>query len=164
MENNKPKKFARKRYFVAPKFQVRYIGVILGLMVATAALCSYVVYYNSLILLGEKLANVYPQGRLVAILRTVNFRVLLSVIMMSPLVVILGVILSHRIAGPINRMERFLNDVAAGDLSSRITLRPKDELIPLANRRCLQTMPDYWEKCSSNTAALSHPNDRSIDT
>lgn len=133
MENNKPQKFTRKQYIVSPRFQLRYIGVILALMFATAALCSYVVYYNSLILLGEKLANVYPQGRLVAILKTVNLRVLISVIFVTPLVAILGVILSHRIAGPIARIERFLNDVAAGDLSRRLTLRPKDELIPLAN-------------------------------
>jgi len=58
--------------------------------------------------------------------------VLVSVILISPFVAFLGVILSHRIAGPISRMERFLSDVAAGDLSKRLTLRPKDELIPLA--------------------------------
>ena len=133
MDKNRPPKFVRKQYIVSKKFQFRYIGVILALMFATAALCSYVVYYNSLVLLGEKLANVYPQGRLVAILKTVNLRVLVSVILISPLVAFLGVILSHRIAGPISRMERFLNEVAAGDLSKRLTLRPKDELIPLAD-------------------------------
>ena len=133
MEKNRPPKFVRKQYIVSKKFQFRYIGMILALMFATAALCSYVVYYNSLVLLGEKLANVYPQGRLVAILKTVNLRVLVSVILISPFVAFLGVILSHRIAGPITRMERFLSNVAAGDLSKRLTLRPKDELIPLAD-------------------------------
>ena len=133
MDNNKPPRFARKQYIVAPRFQLRYIGVILILMFATAALCSYVVYYNSLVLLGEKLANVYPQGKLVAMLKTVNLRVFISVILVSPLVVFLGIILSHRIAGPVTRMERFLNNVASGDLTGRLTLRPKDELIPLAN-------------------------------
>lgn len=133
MNNGNQPKFKRKRYIVAPKFQFRYIGIILTLMFATAALCSYVVYYNSLVLMGEKLANVYPQGRLVAILKTVNVRVLVSVILVSPFVVILGIILSHRIAGPINRMERFLGNVASGDLTQKLTLRPKDELVPLAN-------------------------------
>ncbi len=133
MPNIKQKKFVRRQYIVSPKFQLRYIGVILLIMFATSALCSYVVYYNSLVLLGEKLANVYPQGRLVAILKTVNVRVLGSIILVSPLVVFLGLVLSHRIAGPISRMERFLSSVASGDLTGRLTLRPKDELIPLAN-------------------------------
>lgn len=133
MNKAKNTKFTRKQYIVSPRFQYRYIGIILALMFATAALCSYVVYYNSLVLLGEKLANVYPQGRLVAILKTVNLRVLVSVILVSPVVVFLGVILSHRIAGPINRMERFLGAVGSGDLTQKITLRPKDELIPLAD-------------------------------
>lgn len=122
----------RKRYLVSKKFQLMYVGLILLLMFLTAALCSYVVYYTSMITMGEKLANVYPQGRLVSIVNIVNFRILLSIILVSPLVALIGVFLSHRIAGPIYRIERFLGSMAAGDLSERITLRKYDELTTLA--------------------------------
>lgn len=130
---NNPARFRRKQYFVATKFQVKYIGLILLLIFLTAALCSYVVYYTSMISMGEKLANVYPQGRLMAIVNAVNIRILFSLILIMPLVAMIGLFLSHRIAGPIYRMERFLNDVANGDLTQRLTLRKKDELISLAN-------------------------------
>lgn len=125
--------YKRKQYIVAPGFQFRYVGLILLLMFLTAALCSYVVYYTSMINLGEKLANVYPQGRLVSIVKIVNFRILVSVLLISPLVAVIGIFLSHRIAGPIYRMEKFLADLAGGNLGSRLTLREKDELTPLAN-------------------------------
>jgi len=132
MERKAPD-YVRKQYFVAKKFQLKYVGLILLLMFMTAALCSYVVYYTSMLLLGEKLANVYPQGRLVSIVRIVNFRILLSVLLVTPLVAMIGIFLSHRIAGPIYRMEKFLNDFAGGNLSSRLILRNGDELITLAN-------------------------------
>lgn len=129
---NRPK-FKRKQYLVAKKFQLKYVGLILLLMFSTAILCSYVVYYTSMISLGEKLASVYPQGRLVSIVKAVNFRIMLSVLLVTPLVAVIGIFLSHKIAGPIFRMEKFMANMAAGDLSSKIILRQGDELISLAD-------------------------------
>ena len=127
------KKFKRKQYLIVKKFQLKYVGLILLLMFLTAAMCAYVVYYTSMLLMGEKLASVYPQGRLVYVVKIVNFRILLSLIFVTPLVAVIGIFLSHRIAGPIYRMETFMNNVASGNLASRITLRRKDELITLAD-------------------------------
>jgi len=123
----------RTRYIVVKEFQLKYVGMILLLVFLTGALCSYVVYYTSMLLMGDKLANVYPQGRLVSIVNTVNVRIALSLILISPLVAVIGIYVSHRIAGPLFRMERFLNGMASGDFSSRLTLRKNDELVPLAD-------------------------------
>ena len=149
-EISKPK-FKRKQYIVAKKFQLKYVGIILLLMFLTAALCSYVVYYTSMMLMGEKLANVYPQGRLMHIVKLVNFRILLSVILVTPLVAVIGIFLSHRIAGPIGRMEKFLANMAAGDLSSRIFLRQGDELIMLADS--INKLADSLESTVRNQKA-----------
>jgi len=131
MDNMAPK-FRRKQYFVAAKFQTRYIGLILALMFLAVVMCSYVVYYSMMVTMGEKLATVYPQGRLISIVNMVNLRILLVFLMITPFVVIIGIYLSHKIAGPIFRMERFLGRVASGDLSQRLTLRKGDELVNLA--------------------------------
>jgi len=126
-------KFKRRQYLVQKKFQLKYVGLILALMFLTAALCSYVVYYTTMINLGEKLASVYPQGRLVSIVNMVNFRIMVIVLLVTPLVAIISILLSHKIAGPIFRMEEFLKGMATGDLTNRITLRKGDELISLAD-------------------------------
>ena len=131
-ENDRPK-FKRVKFVVSPKFQLKYTGVILLFMFLTAVLCSYVVYYTTIIILGEKLANVYPQGRLVALINTVNFRIILSIILVTPFVAMIGIFLSHKIAGPLYRIERFLQNVGLGDFSSHITLRQGDELMTLAD-------------------------------
>lgn len=126
-------RYKRKQYLVAKKFQLKYTGLILALVFLTGILCSYVVYYTSMFLLGDKLANVYPQGRLIAIVNMVNMRILLSLLLVTPLVVVIGIYASHRIAGPIYRIEKFLNDMASGGFSNQLILRKNDELISLAN-------------------------------
>lgn len=125
-------KFKRSQYFIHTRFQLKYVGLILILMFVTALLCSYVIYYTSMILLGEKLASVYPQGRLADLIASVNLRMLLTVLVMTPIVAVIGIYLSHKIAGPAARMEKILNVMASGDLRSRMVLRKGDELTMIA--------------------------------
>ncbi|MFA6320999.1 MAG: HAMP domain-containing protein [Candidatus Omnitrophota bacterium] len=132
-DNNigKPK-FKRKQFIVARKFQLKYTGVILLLMFITAGFCAYIVYYTTMIIFGEKLANVYPQGHLVSMVKTVNVRILIAMIVASPLIGFLAIFLSHKIAGPIYRIERVLGEMAKGNFSIHITLRKGDEMVSLA--------------------------------
>ena len=58
MANNISPKFKRTKYWVSGRFQGKYVGLILLLTFLTAILCSYVVYYTSMISFGEKLANI----------------------------------------------------------------------------------------------------------
>ena len=126
--------YKRKQYIVAPQFQLRYVGLILMLVFLTGILCAYVVYYTSMILLGDKLANVYPQGRLISTVNMVNMRILLSLILITPLVVVICIYASHKIAGPIYRIERHLAEMVSGNLSSHLILRQGDEFMGLAVR------------------------------
>ncbi|MDD5495519.1 MAG: methyl-accepting chemotaxis protein [Candidatus Omnitrophica bacterium] len=134
MEKREVPYIKRKKYLVAKQFQLKYAGLFLLFMFLTGALCSYTIYYTVMVLMGEKLASVYPQGRLVAIINTVNLRILLSLIVVAPFVAMFSIFLSHKIAGPMYRMEKFLTGMAEGDFSSRITLRKGDELMSLANK------------------------------
>ncbi|MDO8525719.1 MAG: hypothetical protein Q7S07_04450 [Candidatus Omnitrophota bacterium] len=132
-ENIAKPQFKRKQLIVARKFQLKYAGIILLMMFITAGFCSYAIYYSTMILFGEKLANVYPQGQLVSVINAVNFRILVSALVASPLIGFLGIYLSHKIAGPIFRIEKVLGNMAKGDLSSRIMLRQGDEMVSLAD-------------------------------
>lgn len=125
-------RYKRKQYIVAAKFQLKYVGLILALVFMTGILCSYVVYYTSMLLLGDKLANVYPQGRLISIVNMVNLRILLSLVLVTPLIFVIGIYASHKIAGPIYRIEKFLKSMASGEISETLTLRKNDELVALA--------------------------------
>lgn len=130
---SKPK-FKRTKYLVSTKFQLRYVGIILLLMLVTALICSYIIYYTVMVVMGEKLSNVYPQGRLIAIINIVNLKILFSLLLITPIVAAVGIYLSHKIAGPIYRIEKFLDDMVLGNLGSRIVLRKGDELMSVADK------------------------------
>ncbi len=122
----------RSHYIIKKEFQLKYVGLIVAVMLLSALISGYTIYYNSWVLLGSKLANVYPQGMLVQIFRSVNTRLFIAMIFVTMLSVGIGIIASHRIAGPVFRMIRFLGNVTAGDYSQRIHLRKKDDLKDLA--------------------------------
>jgi methyl-accepting chemotaxis protein len=123
----------RRQYLISKPFQLKYTFMIIVFMFLIAWLAGYTVYYTVFSLLGEKLANVYPQGRLTFIFRTVNLTLFFRILLLLPFVVIISIILSHRIAGPVFRMKQFLSEVARGDLSSMLTLRKRDEFKGLAD-------------------------------
>ncbi len=124
--------FRRRRYLVEKGFQLRFAGMILLFMFAVALFCSLTIYYNTWMLLGEKLANVYPQGRLAGILKQANFVLFKRLLLITPLVGILAIVLSHRIAGPIFRIKKTLDEIIKGDYSKRLHLRNTDELKDVA--------------------------------
>ena len=132
-DETKRPKIKRRTYLILKGVQLRYVGLLLIVMFMTAALSSYVIYYTTMMFMGEKLANVYPQGRLVSIINIFNFRILLSMVLITPLVVLIGIFASHKIAGPMFRIARTLRGMAAGDLTAPIVLRKGDELTDIAD-------------------------------
>jgi methyl-accepting chemotaxis protein len=126
--------FRRTRFLISTRFQVRYVGLILLMIFFTATVCSYTVYYTGMIGLVEKLSNVYPQGRLIAMINMVNYRILINMLLLAPLVALVGFHLSHKIAGPIYRMEKHLGELASGNFSSHLVLRQGDELVSMADK------------------------------
>ena len=135
MKNRRIKSiFRRTRFLISTRFQVRYVGLILLMIFFTAAVCSYTVYYNGMIGLVEKLSNVYPQGRLIATINMVNYRILMNMLLLTPLVALVGLYLSHKIAGPIYRMEKHLSEMSSGNFSLHLVLRQGDELVSMADK------------------------------
>ncbi|MFA5068588.1 MAG: methyl-accepting chemotaxis protein [Candidatus Omnitrophota bacterium] len=122
----------RKTYLVKKSFQFRYALVISAFILLTALLSSAMTYLALFPYLSEKLANVYPQGRLIVLLRDANTKALVSTFIIFPFAVWFGIILSHRVAGPWYKLELALKKLADGDLSHDIYLRKNDELQSLA--------------------------------
>ena len=124
--------FRRKRYIVKIGLQFRYIGLVFMLAVLASLVTGYTVFATGWTFLGEKLANVYPQGRLIYILRATNIALLRNLLLISPIIFIIGLLFSHKIAGPVYRIEKSLDEIAKGNLLMKIKLRQGDELTDLA--------------------------------
>ncbi len=123
----------RRSYLVEKKFQLRFAGMIILFMFAVALFSSLTMYYYIWTLLGEKLANVYPQGRLVGILKSANLILFTRLGLITPLVFVIAIVLSHRIAGPIYRIKKTLDEISKGDYAKRLHLRKTDELKDVAD-------------------------------
>lgn len=127
-----PKQIKRKQYVIAARFQLRYILYILLFLYIGAAIAGYTVYYTAWVTLGGKLASVYPRGRLIYIFRDANIALLIRLILITPIFVVIGIIISHRIAGPISRIGAYIDSLIQGNYTHGLILRKKDELKQLA--------------------------------
>ncbi len=127
-----PSRVFRRKYFVKRGLQFRYIGVVFGIALLASIVAGYTVFITGWTLLGEKLASVYPQGRLIQVFRTANVALARNLLFVSPLIFILGLLFSHKIAGPLYRIEKSVYEISKGNLSLKIKLRKGDELLSLA--------------------------------
>ncbi|MBU0571027.1 MAG: hypothetical protein KKG95_02125 [Candidatus Omnitrophica bacterium] len=128
------KKYIRKQYIILLRFQLKYIIYILLFLYVGAAVAGYTVYWTTWVTLGEKLANVYPRGRLIYIFQAANMKLLLNIMIITPFFILLGVLLSHKIAGPIYRIGKYIDSLIGGDYSKGLKLRKRDELKDLASK------------------------------
>ena len=127
-------KIRRKHYLISLRFQLKYIAYILLFLYIGAAIAGYTVYYTTWVTLGEKLANVYPRGRLIYIFHDANVALILRLFFLTPLFILIGTLLSHRIAGPVYRIGKYAESLMQGDLSEDLYLRKNDELKDLAGK------------------------------
>lgn len=115
------------------RFQMQYIFLVLGFMVATFLVAALVIYLAGWEPLIERLANVYPQGRLQSALEVIYLRLLLGMVLLMPFAVLAAVLVSHRMAGPLVRIRRYLRLMARGEFDlAPLELRRYDELKDIA--------------------------------
>jgi len=132
MASKKPV-FRRKQFLVKRGMQFRYIGMIFALAILASIVTGYTVFATGWTLLGEKLASVYPQGRLIYVFKAANIALIRNLLFISPLIFIMGVLFSHKIAGPVYRIEKSLYEISKGNLALKVKLRSGDELWDMAN-------------------------------
>ncbi len=127
------KRVFRRKFLIKKGFQLRYIGVIFALVLLASIVSGYTVFITGWTLLGEKLASVYPQGRLIQVFRTANLALVRNLLFVSPLIFMLGLLFSHKIAGPLYRIEKSIYEISKGNLALKIKLREGDEFGGLAD-------------------------------
>jgi len=125
----------RKNYFIKKKFQTRFILRFCFPVIFTALIAAIVVYYFS----SQSTVTVFENSRLVIkpgtefIIPGLILSALFSIILVGIATVIIMFFISHRIAGPLYKVENSLERMADGDLSFDIHFRKRDEIKKLAN-------------------------------
>ena len=122
----------RIHYLINKKFQLKYAATAFVLMFLVAVVLIITAYYSGWVPLVEKLSAVYPQGMLTIILRRLSWQLAAAFLLLVPVIITASIYLSHKIAGPLVRVERAARDIAGGNLQIRVKLRKKDSLQELA--------------------------------
>jgi len=144
----------RRQYLIKKGLQFRYIGIVFSLALLASVVTGYTVFATGWTLLGEKLANVYPQGRLIYVIRTTNLALIRNLLFVSPFIFFLGLLFSHKIAGPVYRIEKSIEEITKGNLALKIKLRKGDEFWDLAD--IINTMTENLSvSIKSNKNAVS---------
>ncbi|MFH1407109.1 MAG: HAMP domain-containing protein [Candidatus Omnitrophota bacterium] len=124
--------FIRRHYLVKKRLQFRIALIVLGAAVISSVVAGIAVYFAASITFGSKLALVYPAGRLVEAMRQIYAVLFVCIILISPIIFIVAILFSHKIAGPLIRIERTLDEIGSGNFDVQIKLRKHDELKDLA--------------------------------
>ncbi len=111
--------------YFRPAYLFRSLAV-LGIILLAASLAAYAVLYVQLSRLGYGVSLASQVGGMVW------FAMALYGIIASFLIILLGVFATHRVAGPLYRLEKSAEAAAAGALPAEVHLREGDEMHPLA--------------------------------
>ncbi len=123
----------RKQYFTDFSIQFRYLTWMCLMLLSFLGVAMGIVYFTGWSTLIERLSQVYPQGRLIEILKIVYFRLFLGFLVLLPIAFLVTLLISHTIAGPLVRIKRYLKLMAKGEFDlAPLVLRRYDELKEVA--------------------------------
>jgi len=120
----------RRQWIVNPSLQYRFIGILLLVLVVLTIGALASVYLA--IWLSLKTFGLADDPLALALLTTVGLMVTMELLLLAPLVVWIGVRLTHRVAGPMVRITASLAQMAQGDFDVHLTLRKGDALVEVA--------------------------------
>lgn len=118
--------YKRRTYLIKTGLQLRYMGIIISTMLFVAFGVGWVIYHTS----WGMIANTpdLTLDKLSDIFDVVNTSITQWIIVFIFVIAILSIFVSHKIAGPVYRLEETTRIIASGDLTYKINLRHGDEL------------------------------------
>ena len=128
-------KFFRTRYLTGSHIQIKYLSLLLISMVVPLVLVGCCLYYLIFTLMGEQIGiPEYIAYHLSPVVGKINMMLLVGMPPLFLLLTLWGIVLSHRFAGPLERLEKELHEIAEGKHHKhRIALRKHDDIRPIAD-------------------------------
>ena len=122
----------RNIFRISSGLQRRYLRLIVFSLLVPTVFVGACLYYLVFTLVAEELAiPEFTLSVLLPALRSVNMILAIGIPIIFFGLYWWGLVLSHRLAGPIERFKKELDEVLAGDYKKRIRVRKNDTLKPL---------------------------------
>lgn len=125
----------RGKWFMKHPIQAKYLLVVILAMLAPTLVIGFCFYHLLFYLLARQM--VFPEAivsNLVPVLNKVNTLLAVALPIIAITILWFATVVSHRFAGPIERLESDLDRILEGDYNHKIYMRRKDDLKGVANR------------------------------
>lgn len=125
----------RTRYLTGSRIQMHYLALLMVSMIVPLVVVGGCLYYLIFELMARQLGiPEYIVYNLSPVIKEINFILLVAVPPLLILLIIWGIVLSHRFAGPLERIETELKKIGEeGRYKHRIRLRKNDDIRPVAD-------------------------------
>lgn len=125
----------RAKWFMKHPVQAKYLLIVILAMLAPTLMIGFCFYHLLFYLLARQMA--FPEAimaNLVPVLNQVNTLLAMSLPIIFVTILWFAIVISHRFAGPIERMEKDLDRILEGDYQHKIHMRKRDDLKGVAQR------------------------------
>ena len=139
--------FIRTKYLTGGKTQFKYLSLLIASIVIPTIFVSACLYYIIFTIMAEQLGiPEYIAYNLIPVINKINYILLVGVPPLFLLLVLWGVVLSHRLTGPITRLQKELKAISQkGDFKKRIKVRKYDDIKSLVDE--INLLLESLEKC-----------------
>ena len=119
-------KYKRHTYLIKTGLQLRYMGILIACMLTVSISVGWIIYHTS----WNQIINTpdLSLDKLYLIFETVNSQLVWWILAFVFIIALISIFVSHKIAGPVYRLEESTKLIASGDLTHKVHLRHGDEL------------------------------------
>lgn len=139
--SQKRQQYQRKNFYTHKEFQLKFITKFCLLLLTSVILSTALLFFFS----QGSLTSTFQNSHLaikqtsLAILPAIIYTNLITIGLISIAAIVVTLFVSHRIFGPLVRLENELRTIGAGDLTTTVSLREKDELKGIAENVNIMT-------------------------
>ena|SRR3989338_3570426 len=125
----------RAKWLMKHPIQVKYLSIVILAMLVPTLLIGFCLYNLIFNLLAKQM--VFPEAimaNLVPVIDRVNAFLMFALPIAVLIILWFALVISHRFAGPIERLEGDLDQILAGDYTHRVRVRKRDDLMGVTKR------------------------------
>ena len=143
--------FRRKRKLIKPAYQIKVTLTIVVSLIIYSVILGMLIFYPLWMEL-QSASSIYEKEKISYAILSLHKVLWPAVIVISLLVGIQVIFASHRVAGPIYRLEKTLEELINGNFSIRMRLRKGDEFKELEG--VMNRLAEYLEGVKKRDEAL----------
>ncbi len=127
-------RFLRTKFLTGAHTQMKYLSLLMASMIIPVVFVGGCLYYLIFNLVAEQIGiPEYIAYNLSPVIKKINIILLIGLPPLFLLLILWGIIVSHRFAGPMERLGKELKKICEhGDYKSRLKLRKHDDMRPIA--------------------------------